>query len=65
MLTTRDGWYNTTIVDTTDTDTNTYSIDTWFLATLLSSREEFSKAGKVVAATRSNIKPENVDMILF
>ena len=25
-----DGWYNTRIVDTTDTDT--YSIDTWFLA---------------------------------
>ena len=25
----------------------------------------FSKAGKVVAAKRSNIKPKNVDMILF
>jgi len=25
----------------------------------------FSKAGEVVAATRSNIKPKNVDMILF
>ena len=30
----RDGWYNTRIIDTTDTDTDTdtYSIDTWFLA---------------------------------
>ena len=29
----RDGRYDTTIIDTTDTDT--YSIDTWFLATLI------------------------------
>ena len=27
--------------------------------------ERFSKAGEVVAARRSNIKPKNVDMILF
>ena len=27
--------------------------------------ERFSKAGEVVAARKSNIKPKNVDMILF
>jgi len=27
--------------------------------------ERFSKAGEVVAARRSNIKPKNVDRILF
>ena len=29
----RDGRYDTTIIDTTDTDTSSCSIDTWFLAT--------------------------------
>ena len=31
---------------------------------MLSSRDVLSKAGEVVAARRSNIKPKNVDMIL-
>jgi len=31
---------------------------------ILSSRDVLSKAGEVVAARRSNIKPKNVDMIL-
>jgi len=79
----RDGRYDTTTIDTTDTDTSSCSIDTWFLATLIwylahvmyfgvpgtcgtsVPSERFSKAGEVVAATRSNIKPKNVDMILF
>ena len=31
----RDGRYNTTIIDTIDTDTSSCSINTWFLATLI------------------------------
>ena len=31
----RDEQYDTRIIDSTDTDTDTYSIDTWFLATLI------------------------------
>jgi len=75
----RDGWYDTTITDTTNTDTSSWSINTWFLATLIRylahvmyfgvpgtcgtsvpSERLFSKA-----TARSNIKPKNVDMILF
>jgi len=33
--------------------------------TSVPSERLFSKAGEVVAARRSNIKPKNVDMILF
>jgi len=71
-------------MDTTNTDTSSCSIDTWFLATLIRylahvmyfgvpgtcgtsvpSERLFSKAGEVVVARRSNIKPKNVDMILL
>jgi len=63
----QDGWYDTTIIDTTDTDTSSCSIDTWFLATPIRylahemyfgvpgtsvPSERFSKAGEVIAATR-------------
>ena len=79
----RDGQYNTTIIDTSNTDISSCNIDTWFLATHIRylahvmyfgvpgtcgtsvlSESWFSKAGEVVAARRSNIKPKNVDMIL-
>jgi len=70
-------------MDTTNTDTSSCSIDTWFLATPIRylahvmyfgvhgtcgtavPSEKFSKAGEVVAARRSDIKPKNVDMILL
>ena len=45
----RDGWYDTRTIDTTVTDTNTYSITTWFLA----------------SSIQYLIKPKNVDMLCF
>ena len=54
------------IIDTTDTDTDTYIIDIWFLACSIRYLIKLTwcivLAGEVVAA---NIKPKNVDMIFF
>ena len=38
---------------------------TWNMWNICAVREVVSKAGEVVTARSSNIKPKNVDMILF